>query len=297
MAHKRNWSEYNRQLVNRGGFLLYIDPAVVKAWRVQSGRRGQPAFSLLVIEIALTLREAYGLSLRGAQGFLRDLIKVMNLALKEPDYTLLCKRAPEVTVRLRHWAGEPKCLVIDSTGLKIYGQGEWLRNRYRVSKHQKWMKFHIGLDPKTQQIVNVTPTEDKVIDAYALPSLLADVPASVELIIGDGAYDRGRKYLFGRGWQTLIPPRHDAILGKAPYQAERNEIVRFMMAHEDRREGRRLWKRQSGYHRRSLVETAFSRLKRQFGGRVTTRKPANQAAQLVMRCNVLNRMMALTNTK
>jgi hypothetical protein len=296
MTGKRNWGKYNKQLVARGSCLLWIDPKVAKTWTVRSGRRGRPAFSLLVIEMALTLKEAFGIPLRATQGFLQGLINLMGLMLKEPDYTVLCKRARELGKCLRHSARRPTCIIIDSTGLKVYGEGEWRTNRYRLSKHRKWMKFHVGIDPETQQIIACLATDDRTIDAKAVPSLMADTPRSLEEVIGDGAYDRGssRKYLFDQGLRTLIPPRHDAVLGNEPYQAERNEIIRQMMAHEDPKEGRRLWKQQSGYHRRSLVESMMSRAKRQFGGRVTTRRPENQAAQLVMRCNVLNRMMALT---
>jgi hypothetical protein len=297
MTHKRNWQQYNRQLVSRGSCLLYIDPELVHQWVVQSGHRGRPAFHLRVIELALTLREAYGMPLRAAQGFLRSLIKLMGLSLKEPDYTLLCKRARELNKCLRHWAGQPKCIVVDSTGLKIYGQGEWRRNRYRLSRHQKWIKFHLGIDADTQQIIACFATDDRTIDAQAVSQLMADAPLSLELAIGDGAYDReaSRKYFHGRGMRTLIPPRHDALLDDQPFKAERNVIICQMMEHGDRKEGRRLWKQQSGYHRRSRVEAAISRAKRQFGDRLTARRSDNQLAQLVLRCNVMNRMRALTS--
>lgn len=299
MSHKRIWGRYNKQLVERGSCLLYIDREIIAQWMVQSGHKGRPAFNLRVIELGLALREAFRIPLRMAQGVLRGLLKTMGLDLREPDYTVLCKRARELNKCLRHYAGQPKCIIVDSTGLKVYGQGEWRHNRYGLSKHQKWMKFHIGIDAETQQIIACLATDEHTVDANAIPGLMADTPVSLEEAIGDGAYDRGqsRQYFHRRGMRTLIPPRYDALPSKEPHKAERNEIIRQITAHGDRRDGLRLWKQQSGYHRRSRVEATISRAKRQFGDRITTRRPENQMAQLILRCNVMNRMMALDNTK
>jgi IS5 family transposase len=180
--------------------------------------------------------------------------------------------------------------VIDSSGLKVYGEGEWQVRIHGQQKRRTWRKLHISMDASNHQVTAALITDKELLDRNALSGLLEQTEAEVERVCADGAYDFEQCYraIKKKGTRPLIPPRRDArIRGKSPFE-HRDENLR-----EIRKKGRKGWKKQSGYHHRSLVETAFFRLKTIFSDRLRSRRTETQMMEAMVRCAAMNRMTSL----
>lgn len=280
--------------------MVHIAPAVKTGW-VEIRRAGKPGkprlFSDPAIETALAVQQAFRLPLRGTEGVMRQLLGAIGSA-QAPDYTTLCKRGKtlSVPVRVRPLGKEPLHLVADSSGVKVYGEGEWKVRRHGYAKRRGWKKIHLGFDEKTGDIVAAEVTDNDVHDSEAFPGLLGQIPreTGIAQVSNDGGYDTESCYaaIRGRGARAVIPPRKDARIrlhGNTKGERHpRDENLRRI-----RRAGRRRWKIESGYHRRSKAENGFFRYKTVFGDRVNARTDANQRTQLLLRCRILNRFTAL----
>jgi hypothetical protein len=293
----RNWREYNRALKNRYSFTLWFNDEVRSGWFAgPTGKRGSPmVYSDLAIQCMLTLRVLLRLPLRGCEGLLRSIATLLGQpTLPVPDYSTLSRRGKGLEVKLPIAAKESGVhMVVDSSGLKIYGEGEWKVRMHGKSKRRTWRKLHIGVDESTGEILVSALTTADVSDGEMLPEMLREVEIPVMKVSGDGAYDQRVDYaaIAALGAQALIPPRRGARIWRhgnsndAPL--ERDKHLRRI-----REVGRRRWKLESGYSRRSLAETAFSRLKRLFGDRLRARDFDNQATEAFLGVRALNIMTA-----
>jgi hypothetical protein len=289
----RNWSQYNDALVRRGSLTLWVDEATLQAWRHQGPPQqgAQFEYSDLAIECLLTLRVVYHLTLRATEGFARSLFELMHLDLPVPDYSTLCRRAATVRVTLPKRSEGPLHLVLDSTGLKVYGEGEWKVRQHGYSRRRTWLKLPLAVDPQTHEIQAAMVTEPGVTDAETVPALLEQVTNPVESAAGDGMYDRQVVYdvLDRRSARAVVPPRRDAKI-KRHGNTSGPRLARDENLRRIRRIGRKAWKQESGYHQRSLAETAMFRVKTIFGDGVASRCPAQQATEAGVRCRALNLM-------
>ena len=293
----RNWPEYNLALKNRFRLTVLMSEEVFSGWYASpSGRRGAPRrYSDLAIRFALTLRVLFNLPLRGCEGFVGDVLRLLGMVLGCPDYTTLCRRGKMLNIALpRLRDGERIYMVVDSSGLKIYGEGEWKVRVHGKSKRRTWRKLHIGVDADTGVIVAGALTTAEVHDSEMLPGLLSGMKGVLEAVGGDGAYDTREDHdaISEVGAKALIPPRKGAKIWRHGNRKDRphvrDEILRYLRKH-----GRKKWKEESGYHKRSLAETAFFRIKTIFGDRLRSRDFDNQATEAFLRLSVLNRMTAL----
>ena len=296
--HVRNWAKYNRSLVARGSLTIWVSAEVVAAWTVvpPTGKRGHPrTYADLAIECMATLRAVYHLPLRATQGLLGSIFELMQVTLQVPNFSTLSRRQVELDFHPpQRQASAGLHLVVDSTGVKVFGEGEWKVRQHGWSKRRTWKKLHLGVDEATGQILAVMVTDNSVADAAVLPGLLAQVAAPVAQVSGDKAYDTRASYEAVRQRQAraTIPPRRGArIWQHANTQAER--LIRDENLRAIRRDGRKAWKQASGYHRRSLAETAMSRFKRILGPTISARTFPGQAAEIKLRCNILNVMLQL----
>jgi len=294
----RNWNQYNAALVQRGSLTVWISHDTLDAWQnhTRTGQRGRPhVYTDMAILCMATLEAIYHTPLRATEGLLASVIRLLGLDLPVPDYTTLCRRRKTLEVVLPRCAShEPLHLVVDSTGVKVYGEGEWKVRQHGYSKRRTWRKLHLGVDEATQELVAAVVTTNDVADGEVLPDLLDQVEEAVKQVSGDGAYDKRPCYgaIQERKARAAIPPRRDArIWQHGRCQGER--LMRDETLRRIRYVGRARWKRESGYHRRSLAETAVFRLKMIFGERVRARNFEGQAAQMLVRCAVLNRMTHL----
>jgi len=293
----RNWSEYNAGLIARGSVTMWTnESALTMANEAEPVMRGRPhVYSDALIQALLTLKQVYHLTLRATQGFAQSLRELAFAELPAPNYTTLSRRAQDLRVALPVTSsGEPLHLVVDSTGVKLYGEGEWKVRKHGYSKRRTWRKVHLGLDVKTGQVRAALMTHQDVDDASVLPGLLGQIPVDepIETIGGDGAYDAKHCHaaIAVRGATSSIPPREGAQPWpeRTPGASWRNEAIRDIA-----RDGRREWKKRSGYHRRSLVENTMYRFKILTGNRLWSRRIGSQATEMAIRVGVVNRMAAL----
>ena len=293
--HVKNWSEYDKALRNRGDITLWISQDAIDAWTPpQTGKRGaQPLYSDLAIETALSLRLLFHLALRQTEGFLGSLLTLMDLDLPCPDHTTLSRRNATVVVR-RKIDRAPQGsvdVIVDSTGLKVCGQGEWHAQKHGKKKQKRWKKLHVGVDDQGQ-IVASTVTESNEQDPSQVPDLLDQIDEEIDHFVGDGIYDQEPVYAaveeHSPGARVIIPPRKDAVLSptsrSSPTQRDQHIL-------EIEREGRFAWKRTSGYYAQSGAENAFSRFKRTFGDRLRAKRDESQEREASLACQLLNRML------
>jgi hypothetical protein len=274
---------------------VWISPELAWHPAERRGKRGRPpVFSDAAIQAVLTLKVLYQLPLRAAQRMAGSLIRLAGLDWLVPHYSTLSRRQKNLTVAIPYRPrGGPLHLVIDSTGLKVLGEGEWKVRRHGADKRRVWRKVHLVIDADSHEVRAVEMTDHRHGDGEIVPGLLAQLPKveRIGIISGDGAYDTRGVYeaSAAREAALVVPPRRNGKPWEARTTgaAERNESLRTI-----KRLGRRLWKRWSGYHRRNLAETAMSRLKR-LGERLSARDPARQVAEVQIRCAILNTFNAL----
>lgn len=296
----KNWAAYNDSLVQRGGITLWISDEVLAGWQPeatgQRQRGGQVQYTDQAIGCLLTLRAVFHLAYRQTEGLGRSLMRLLGVALPVPDYTTLCKRSATLTVSLPVMpSGKAKHLVVDSTGLKIYGEGEWKVRQHGYSRHRTWRKLHLSLDEATQEVQAVVLTEAGVDDAEAGRQLLNETPGPIEQVSADGGYDKRKFYdhCVERQVQRIaIPPRRNARIWQHG-NAKQPPLPRDQNLRRIRRVGRKRWKQESGYHRRSLAETAMFRFKIIFGNTLSARTLPRQITEARIKCAALNRMTLL----
>ncbi len=289
----RNWKQCNDALVRRGSLTLWVDQAALDAWRYQGPTQqgAQFLFSDAAIACLLTLGAVYHLTLRATEGFARSLFAVMAVDLPVPDSSTLCRRAKTVRIRLPKKAQGPLHLILDSTGLKVYGEGQWKVRQHGYSKRRTWLKLHLAIDPETHEVQAAVVSDPGVTDEQAVPMLLDQVEGPLSGAGADGSYDRRSVYeaLERRGARAIIPPGRDAKIQRHGHRSgprlARDENLRRI-----RQIGRAAWKQESGYHRRSLGETAMFRMKTIFGPGLSSRAAEQRATEVGIRCRALNIM-------
>ena len=285
-----NWPAYNQALVRRGDVTVWVSSEAIAAWTPgRSGRRGgQRRYSDLAIETALTLRLLYHLPLRQAEGFLHALLGMMRLDLAAPDYMTLSRRSQHLQRCLRLVPpGEGLHLVLDSTGLSIVGAGEWAAAKHGGRGRRGWRKLHLGVDQSGVIRVH-TLTEATGDDATTALDLLTAVDGPLVRVTADAAYDTVAVYetATARGATVIIPPAKTAnISGHGPRSPARDRTITLV-----KQLGRRRWKKVSGYHRQGRVENTFFRYKSIIGGGLRARSSAGQVSEVVLGCEILNRM-------
>jgi IS5 family transposase len=299
-----DWKQYNENLVRRGSITLWISEEVAKDWyEAPKGRRGRPKkYSDKAIECGLTIKALFRLPFRMTEGFLKSLKELLKLEIDIPDYTLLCKRQKAVQVALPRSvkSGEGLHLVVDTTGIKVYGEGEWKVRQHGWVKHRLWRKLHLAINSKTQEIEAFELTDLGIQDCEGLGMLLNKVVDKVEKVIGDGAYDRFSCYEEGekRQFKMLAPPQRNAKTSKERMSYKRKIDPEALKKRDQAIEGARTlgrkdWKISEGYHRRSLAETAMHRVKGILGNKLSSRKLEHQKTEIAIRCRIINEMTRL----
>lgn len=290
----KNWSSYNLSLKRRGSLSIWFDAGM--DWEAKpSGKRGrQQAFSDAAIQACLTIRVLFGLPLRQTTGFVESLLELAGLGWTVPDFSTLCRRQKTLLVAIPFRGSPgPLHLLVDSTGIKAEGEGEWNARKHGGPKRRLWRKIHIGIDEETLEIRAIEVTSSTIGDAPILPDLLNQIAPDQEIgsVTGDGAYDTRKCHdaIAARNAHAVIPPRKNAKLWKpsTPGARARNEAVR-----SSRYLGRALWRHLTQYHRRSRVETKMHCVKL-LGQRLSARDFDRQVAEVQIRAAILNGFTAL----
>jgi hypothetical protein len=188
----RNWPAYNRALVRRGSLSFWVDEPAVQGWTGSegSGPRGcRPRiYADTAIECALVVRAVFHLSLRSTQGFLESVVALMGVNLPVPDYTTVSRRQAGLQLDLRSSCGtRPRHVVIDSTGLKVFGAGEWYVRKHGMGRGRCriWRKLHLCVDETSKEIVAVDLTNSAVHDSAHMPAVLERVVDEIRQVSGD----------------------------------------------------------------------------------------------------------------
>ena len=289
-----NWSTYNSALRERGSLLIWLDKEM--AWHAPlEGRPGRPpVFSNAAIQFCLSIKVLFKLPLRQTAGMVASLLHLAGLDWPVPDYSTLCRRQKTLQVQIPYrGGGGPLNLLVDSTGIKFLGDGEWQARKHGVQGRRQWRKGHLAMDTATSDIraVEFTPGRDG--DSPVLPDMLDQIPEDEEIgtVTADGAYDTRRCHsaILARGAVPIIPIRKNGRLWRedCPAAIARNETLRAT-----RHYGRAFWKRWAGYHARSRIEAKMRCLK-SFGERIAARDPDRQTAEIQIRITLMNRFNAL----
>ncbi|KAF3363028.1 Transposase DDE domain protein, partial [Chlamydiales bacterium STE3] len=182
--------------------------------------------------------------------------------------------------------------------LKVHGEGEWKVKVHGKDKRRTWRKLHMGIDAKTQDIICCELTRNDKGDAEIAEEMLGKLPCKVKSVRGDGAYDpsRFRKKVHEKGGTCIVPPPKDAVYkGKeeSGWEKERDDTIATIHGFGGDEMGRKLWKIGSGYHERSLAETAMFRVKKLLGDGLKARSMGSQKTEAICKCMVINKMNKL----
>jgi DDE family transposase len=296
-----NWSEYDRALQQRGNLTVWVTPEALAAWHPpQTGRRGRSrTYSDLAIETGHLLRLAFGRPWRQSEGLLRSLATLRSLDIGVPDHTTFSRRSPGLALASALAQAQrtgPVHVVIDATGLKVYGAGEWLTEKHGERGQRSWRKLHLAVDPNSGEILasELTTTEEG--DATLVGPLLDQVTGPIASVTADGAYDGEPVYRAVAARQSdppaavIIPPRATAVASPTAdtVPTQRDQHIRII-----RDRGRMAWQTAVGYGRRSLGETAVFRYKTIIGRGLRARTLPAQKTEARAACSVLNRMTRL----
>ena len=297
-----NWPQYNKNLVKRGDITIWLSQDIGEWWYVKQseGRGRPPVYSDKAIETCLTMGYLFGMPLRMIEGFMNSFFKHEALILKSACYTQLSRRAASITLpNIKIKRGQKLHLAFDSTGLKVFGEGEWKVRAHGASKRRTWRKLHIALDVNTQLIAAVELSSHSIDDATIAANMLeSKFDGCVERVLGDGAYDKAKTYRASRriGAQLITPPSRNAKMQRTvidPAKLGRDHaIARIKLLGEDA-QARKLWKQESGYHKRSLAETFMYRFKQTFSDKLQHRKFENQRTEASIKTNILNTLASI----
>ena len=298
----RNWGKYNQSLKNRGSITFWFSPEVTKKWYFKGPLKGKgrpKLYSDDAILCALMIRSVFHCKLRQLQGFIESLIGLLGLNLDCPHYSVFCRRAKKLKIPLRTplKPGEKLNVIFDSTGLKVFGEGEWKTRKHGYSKRRTWRKLHVGMCADSGQIVIGALSSNNITDDAAMVEMMDHLDEfSLENVYGDGAYDTidCRMAIHDRGGRQIIPPPKNArVLKKNPPPClmERNSAVEKIR--QGGEEGRKHWKETIGYHKRSVIETLMFRFKTIMGGDLRSRIWQNQVTEAMIKLQALNKMTEL----
>ena len=291
-----NWAEYDAALKRRGSLTVWFTDEAVQAWRAEPRTTpgGQRHYSALAITTALTLRTVFGLALRQTEGLIGSVIGLLGLDLAVPDHSTLSRRAKTLEVPpLRRTGSGPLHLLVDSTGLKLGGGGEWLVEKHGTSRRRSWRKLHIGVDAVGGEILAVEVTTRDIDDAAMAGALLGQITDPTASFTADGSYDQDQvsqaideRYPDAA---VIVPPRAGAVAsasaGTAPTQRDRH--LRMIAER-----GRMAWQKASGYNLRAKVEATIGRYKRVIGDALRSRTDQTEATEVAIAAAALNRMLA-----
>ena len=302
-----NWSDYNKGLKQRGSLTIWLSDDVSEKWYSEpAARRSRGAsrtYSDFAIETMATLQSLLSLPGRQTEGFLHSLFSLLQIELSVPEHSTLSRRLQSLDVNLQVQPRSQGChIVIDSTGLKVFGEGEWKVKKHGKEKRRTWRKLHLCIDESTHEILSAELTKANVHDSQPVEKLMQKTVESRSYIVqasADGAYDGFPSYdcieRHSNGEATItIPPRSDAVVSylrdnhSAPYSKQRDKNIELVDEL-----GIQEWKKEYGYHRRSIAENAIYRYKKILGSRMSRRNFENQKAEANIKVALLNTMIRI----
>lgn len=295
MGHKRDWVQYNKQLVNRGKIHFWVSPQALKNWRAKKHKKnGRPFFYSNDLITAISyLRFKFRISLRETEGLFGSFVTAMRKCLRVPSYTQVCRRMKTLGLPFELLDKRNVTdIVLDTTGLKVYGEGEWRAEKYGGKK--RWKKLHLGMDAKTGKLMFAEITDEHVHDTACLEKVLSKGNRRKGKVLFDGIADSLRCYGIARKYnkQLVTPPKQGAVLRKEEDFRGRNDAVRIIRGLGNDLTARSLWGKLTGYNRRVIIESMVSRWKRLYGGDLRSRCPERKKNEVQLKAMMINAMIA-----
>ncbi len=296
--NQRDWKAYESIAVMRGNLLLYISPEIAKSWypdpNAPKKPGGQQKYTNKCIEDLMGIKYLLGLNYRALEGFTKSLLIISGLSyLSHPDRTTINARSLSMEIKLPRLSNSKAGYIVslDSTGLKIHGQGEWNRKKHKQRDRANWVKMHIAIDNESMQILAVESTADDVQDPEMYNHLINGLPDTPSAVMGDGAYDTFNAYAraINDGFDLIVPPKNTAVVTQSdqPHVIARNKQVTYYQE-----KGIHAWANKNNYWERNRVETTMSRFVNTFSDKLSARTVQAQNNEIIFKCNILNIMMA-----
>ena len=294
MGHKRDWKQYNKQLVNRGKINFWIKPEALKSWKPKNQKKnGHPfCYSNELIKTMCFIRFKFRISLRETEGFFQSLVAIAKSLIQVPCYTQVCRRMktlqlPSELLQKRNVTD----IALDTTGLKVYGEGEWRAEKYGGKKG--WKKLHLALDPDSGKLVLAEITDEYVHDTTYLEEALKKVSKRKGKVLIDGIADSGRCYRLARKYNKtlLTPPKTGAVLRKEDGYEKRNDAVKIIRGLGNDRLARSIWSKLVGYNRRVIAESMMARWKKLFGGDLKSHCGQRKKTEVRLKAMMINEMI------
>lgn len=288
----QNWPEYEAGLRRRGSLTLWIEEDALDQWQ-SIGPQGQARYADIAIETCLMLRASFKMALRQTEGLMDSVLTLMKLTISVPDHTTVSRRAVGLPVMKSASAPKgPLHVLIDSTGLEVFGAGQWLEAKHGAKSRRTWRKLHLAVDAESGMIVAQVLTDQHADDPSQVAPLLAQIDEEVAKLMADGAYDGAPTYQtiaqFGDDIEVVIPPRKTAVPSTESNRLNQRDRHLDMI----NTQGRIAWQTATGYGQRSLVETTMGRYKSLIGSRLRARGFEAQKTEAAIGVAVLNRMLA-----
>ena len=291
-----NWQEYNTALKQRGSLTIWISKDIEDSWYAQRAVHRKPGrqleYSDQSIQLMLTLRSLFKLPLRQLEGLCQSLFKLGDIKLKVPEFSRLSRRSAKALAKISLPSSEEATyLIIDSTGLKVYGESEWLQNKYGTQyKRKVWRKLHIGIN-KDGLILSAVMTNHLTDDRQCVSNLIEQAnPELVTEVIADAGYDSKAVHdiLASKGIKAIIPPPAGSRVIKENAKTLRDQYCNYVQ-----NKGIHAWYVKNNYRRREKVENTFYRYKTIIGRKLMSRKWENQQAEMHLSCLILNQVTKL----
>ena len=295
MYHKRDWSHYNKQLVNRGSINFWITPEVLTNWAAKKEKKnGRPfIYGEELIKTMCYIRFKFHLSLRETEGFFLSLVSLVDNLVKTPCYTQLCRRMKTLTLpahllQKKHVTD----LVIDTTGLKVYGAGEWRSQRYGSKK--RWKKLHLAMDPRSGKLVFAEITNEHIHDTHYLEKALQKTNRRRGKVLFDGIADSKRCYEIAEKYKKslITPPKKGGVIREEKGYEKRNDAIKIIYALGGDKQAKSIWAKLVGYNKRVVIEGMISRWKQLFGSNLKSNCEARRKIEVQLKAMMVNAMIA-----
>lgn len=294
MGHKRDWKQYNKHLVNRGKINLWVRTEVLEQWKpAQKKKNGHPFnYSDELIKTMSFIRFKFRISLRETEGFFQSLMTVAKRFCKIPCYTQICRRMKALSLPTKLLEKKNVTdIALDTTGLKVFGEGEWRAERYGGKKG--WKKLHLALDPDSGKLILAEITDEYVHDTTYVEQALKAANGRKGKILIDGIADSGKCYQLAKKYNKtlLTPPKRGAVLRGEPEYEARNDALRIIKGLGDDELARSIWSKIVGYNRRVVAESAIARWKKLYGGDLKSRCGERKKVEVKLKAMMINLMI------
>lgn len=294
MPSRRDWRQYNKELVNRGKIHFWVRAKVFKHWRAKRGKKnGHPfVYGDHLIQAMCYIRFKFHFSLRETEGFFLSLMKTMKSDRRVPCYTQICRRMKKLKLP-EELVDKNKVtdIVLDTTGLKVYGEGEWRAEKYGGRK--AWRKLHLAMDLKSGKITIAEISEEYVHDTTNLEKALQKANGRKGKVLIDGIADSRKCYELAKKYKKdlLTPPKKGAVYRKESGYEKRNEAVGIIESLGGDKLAKSIWSKLTGYNRRVLIESMISRWKRVYGGDLKSRCEMRKEVEVKLKALMINEMI------